>query len=134
MPSPELDSIISEESHTSDEKQKNRKKTFSVSLTPNDVENIKKLGYNLTDVAKIGVETVIFKKSFLVSYFPSISIEVGLGLLLFSFSVILSKDYIGLSYLLLFTSLLFITMASVTSISLLKISKLVNRRKDGKSK
>jgi len=111
---------------------KNKAKTYSISLTPNEAEAVKELGYNLSEVAKIGVKTVLFQKSFLVNHFPLIAIEVGIGLLLLSFSVTLSNNFIILSYALIFTALFFIVMASVTALSLVKVNNI--RRKNGKSK
>jgi len=112
---------------------RDKAKTYSISLTPNEVEKVKEHGYNLSEVARIGVKTILFKRSFLVNNFPLIAIEIGLGLLLLSFSATLSNDYVALSYVLMFTSLLFITMASVTTISLAKVNNVI-RRRNGKSK
>ena len=118
-----------------EEKNKNRVKTYSVSLLPKDVEAVKSLGYTPTDVAKIGVKTVLFQKNFLFSHLPSISTQIGFGLILLSFSFLVSNIFF-LSYILIFSSIVFISSAFVSMFYLFKFRneikpKIQIRRKNG---
>ena len=112
--------------------EKERTKPYSVSLVPSEIEPLRKLGYTIPEVTRIGIRAITLQRSFIFSHLPAISTEIGIGLILLSFSVLIVDSVIYLSYILFFSSILFISLAIVSLLKLASFSRSIKRgRKNG---